>query len=134
MRCSMIFLDSTYLIGLILKNDSLYYKSHLLKPYLDDENKIINNTVFNEVLNSVTSNNSHYDLNHIKKLLLSFNIDFLTSDDYLDSFDIFEYYNFSVNFSDCTILNTMQNYNINQIASFDSDFDKIKGVKRIYLK
>lgn len=134
MRCSMIFLDSTYLIGLILKNDSLYYKSHLLKPYLDDENKIINNTVFNEVLNSVTSNNSHYDLNHIKKLLLSFNIDFLTSDDYFDSFDIFEYYNFSVNFSDCTILNTMQNYNINQIASFDSDFDKIKGVKRIYLK
>ena len=134
MRCSMIFLDSTYLIGLILKNDSLYYKSHLLKSYLDDENKIINNTVFNEVLNSVTSNNSHYDLNHIKKLLLSFNIDFLTSDDYLDSFDIFEYYNFSVNFSDCTILNTMQNYNINQIASFDSDFDKIKGVKRIYLK
>lgn len=130
----MIFLDSTYLIGLILKNDSLYYKSHLLKSYLDDENKIINNTVFNEVLNSVTSNNSHYDLNHIKKLLLSFNIDFLTSDDYLDSFDIFEYYNFSVNFSDCTILNTMQNYNINQIASFDSDFDKIKGVKRIYLK
>ncbi|WP_405322646.1 type II toxin-antitoxin system VapC family toxin [Methanobrevibacter sp.] len=130
----MIFLDSTYLIGLILKNDSLYYKSHLLKPYSDDENKIINKTVFNEVLNSVTSNNSHYDLNHIKKLLLSFNIDFLTSDDYLDSFDIFEYYNFSVNFSDCTILNTMQNYNINQIASFDSDFDKIKGVKRIYLK
>ncbi len=130
----MIFLDSTYLIGLILKNDSLYYKSHLLKSYLDDENKIINNTVFNEVLNSVTSNNSNYDLNHIKKLLLSFNIDFLTSDDYLDSFDIFEYYNFSVNFSDCTILNTMQNYNINQIASFDSDFDKIKGVKRIYLK
>ena len=130
----MIFLDSTYLIGLILKNDSLYYKSRLLKPYLDDENKIINNTVFNEVLNSVTSNNSNYDLNHIKKLLLSFNIDFLTSDDYLDSFDIFEYYNFSVNFSDCTILNTMQNYNINQIASFDSDFDKIKGVKRIYLK
>ena len=130
----MIFLDSTYLIGLILKNDSLYYKSHLLKPYLGDENKIINNTVFNEVLNSVTSNNSHYDLNHIKKLLLSFNIDFLTSDDYLDSFDIFEYYNFSVNFSDCTILNTMQNYNINQIDSFDSDFDKIKGVKRIYLK
>lgn len=130
----MIFLDSTYLIGLILKNDYLYYKSHLLKSYLDDENKIINNTVFNEVLNSVTSNNSNYDLNHIKKLLLSFNIDFLTSDDYLDSFDIFEYYNFSVNFSDCTILNTMQNYNINQIASFDSDFDKIKGVKRIYLK
>ena len=134
MRCSMIFLDSTYLIGLILKNDSLNYKSHLLKSYLDDENKIINNTVFNEVLNSVSSNNSNYDLNHIKKLLLSFNIDFLTSDDYLDSFDIFEYYNFSVNFSDCTILNTMQNYNINKIVSFDSDFDKVKGIKRFYLK
>ena len=58
----------------------------------------------------------------------------LTYDDYRDSFDIFEFYNFSINFSDCTILNTMQNYKINKIASFDSDFDKIKGVKRIYLK
>ncbi len=130
----MIFLDSTYLIGLILKNDSLNYKSHLLKSYLGDENKIINNTVFNEVLNSLSSNNFNNDLPYIKKLLLSFNVDILTYDDYKDSFDLFEFYNFSINFSDCTILNTMQNYNINKIASFDSDFDKIKGIKRIYLK
>ena len=33
------------------------------------ENQInkIYKKVFNEVLNSVTSNNSHYDLNHIKR-------------------------------------------------------------------
>lgn len=128
----MIFLDSSYLIGLILKNDSFSYNSHLITPYLEKENKIINNTVFNEVLNSLTSNNFNYNLPYIKKLLLSFNLDILTYDDYKNSFDLFEFYNFSINFSDCTILNTMQNYNINKIASFDSDFDKIKGVKRIY--
>lgn len=130
----MIFLDSSYLIGLILKNDSFSYNSHHIAPYLEKENKIINNTVFNEVLNSLASNNFNNDLPYIKKLLFSFNIDILTYDDYKDSFDLFEFYNFSINYSDCTILNTMQNYNINKIASFDSDFDKIKGVKRIYLK
>lgn len=130
----MIFLDSSYLIGLILKNDSYSYNSHHMVHYLEKENKIINNTVFNEVLNSLSSNNFNNDLPYIKKLLFSFNIDILTYDDYRDSFDIFEFYNFSINFSDCTILNTMQNYKINKIASFDSDFDKIKGVKRVYLK
>lgn len=130
----MIFLDSTYLIGLIVKNDSLNHQSYLFEDFLEKENKVINNTVFNEVLNSLTVNNSHYDLFHIRKLLFSFNVDILTYDDYVESFDLFKFYNFSINFSDCTILNTMQNYNINKIASFDSDFDKVKGIKRVYLK
>lgn len=130
----MIFLDSSYLIGLILKNDPFNPQSHLLKHYLEKEKKVINNTVLNEVLNSLGSNNYIPDLPFIKKLLFSFNIDVLTYDDYKDSFELFEFYNFSINFSDCTILNTMQNHNINKIVSFDSDFDKVKGIERVFLK
>jgi predicted nucleic acid-binding protein len=130
----MIFLDSSYLIGLILKNDSYSYNSHHMVHYLEKENKIINNTVFNEVLNSLSSNNFNNDLPYIKNccfhlilifwlmMIIGIRLIFLSS------------INVSINFSDCTILNTMQNYKINKIASFDSDFDKIKGVKRIYLK
>ena len=128
----MIFLDSTYLIGLILKRDTFTKRSIELEPYLYGESKLINNTVFNEVFNSVTSNNLRYNLEEIKSLLLSYNVDILTFDDYLDAMKIFKHYNFSINFSDCTILKTMQDNNINKIVSFDSDFDKIKGIDRVF--
>ena len=127
----MIFLDSTYLIGVILKNDSYTTKSLKLKPVLKNEKKIINNTVLNEVLNSLTAINSNYDVDELIDLLLSFKIDFLTPEDYADSVASYKYYNHAINFSDCTILNSMIKNNVNTIVSFDSDFDKIKGIHRI---
>ena len=39
----------------------------------------------------------------------------------------------SVNYSDCTILKTMMDNNVSVVVSFDSDFDKINGIRRIYL-
>ncbi len=117
----MIFLDSTYLIGIILKKDTYSTKALKLKPLLKDEKKLINSTVFNEVLNSLTISNSNY------------NIDFLTHDDYADAVTAFKYYNHSVNFSDCTIVHSMIKNNVDTIVSFDSDFDKIKGIHRIHI-
>lgn len=38
-----------------------------------------------------------------------------------------------VNYSDCTILKTMMDNNVSVVVSFDSDFDKINGIRRIYL-
>ncbi|MBQ2635258.1 MAG: PIN domain-containing protein, partial [Methanobrevibacter sp.] len=58
---------------------------------------------------------------------------FLTSEDYNESLKLFKYYNLSVNYSDCTILKTMMDNNVSVVVSFDSDFDKIKGIRRIYL-
>ena len=48
-------------------------------------------------------------------------------------FNLFKYYNLSVNYSDCTILKTMMDNNVSVVVSFDSDFDKINGIRRIYL-
>ena len=129
----MIFLDSTYLIGVILKKDTYTKQSLELKPLLKNEKKLINNTVFNEVLNSLSSTNSEYDVDTLTDLLLSYQIDFLTKEDYADAISLFKYYNHAINFSDCTILKTMQNNEINTIVSFDSDFDKISGINRIYI-
>lgn len=57
--------------------------------------------------------------------------DFLKVDDYQNAFGLFKYYNRSINYADCTILQSMQNHGITRIVSFDSDFDKIKGIQRI---
>ena len=130
----MIFLDSSYLIGLIIDNDQHHTKAVELKPYLKNEKKLINNTVLVETLNNIKSTNHSIDTDEIVNSILKLDsIEFLTREDYFKSIELFNYYNQSINYSDCTILYTMQQYSLNTIVSFDSDFDKVNTINRIYL-
>lgn len=128
----MIFLDSSYIKGLILKNDDYNHLSKKIKPYLKHEAKVINTTVLVEVLNAIKVNNYNQDLNELISSLVNLDIfDFLLMDDYEKSLEWFNYFDRNINFSDCTIINTMINLKINKIVSFDSDFDKIRGFEWI---
>ena len=130
----MIFLDSSYLIGLIIDNDQHHTKAVELKPYLKNEKKLINNTVLVETLNSIKRTNHSIDTDEIINSILKLDdIDFLTKNDYFKSLELFNYYNQSINYSDCTMLYTMQQYSLNTIVSFDTDFDKVSTINRIYL-
>lgn len=122
----MIFLDSSYLIALMLKQDRNYKKASDLKT----TRIIINNTVLSEVLNSFNKYNS-LNLEHNVNNMFKFDIDYLTEDDYKKALTYYRYYNTAINFSDCTILVTMNKYNTDKIVSFDSDFNKIKGIINI---
>lgn len=126
----MIFLDSSYLIALMLKQDRNYKKASDLKTTIFNERIIINNTVLSEVLNSFNKYNS-LNLEHNANNMFKFDIDYLTEDDYKKALTYYRYYNTAINFSDCTILVTMNKYNTDKIVSFDSDFNKIKGIINI---
>ena len=130
----MIFLDITYLIGLMIDNDDYNEKAHQLRPIIDQERKLINNTVLVELLNSLKKNNHKIELDEIMETLLNLDqVVFLTNEDYNESFQLFKHYNLSVNYLDCTILKTMIDNNVSVVVSFDSEFDKINGIRRIYL-
>lgn len=125
----MIFLDSSYIKGLILKNDDYNHFSKRIKPFLKSEAKVINTTVLMEVMNSIKQNNYENDVDVLLDSLINLDIyDFLTMSDYRESMFWFNHFGKSINFSDCTIINSMVKHKINRIASFDSDFDKIKRV------
>lgn len=126
----MIFLDSSYLIALMLKQARNYKKASDLKTTIFNERIIINNTVLSEVLNSFNKYNS-LNLEHNVNNMFKFDIDYLTEDDYKKALTYYRYYNTAINFSDCTILVTMNKYNTDKIVSFDSDFNKIKGIINI---
>lgn len=129
----MIFLDSSYIKGIILKNDPYADQSSLMENYLQRETKVTNITVLLEVLNSVNHYNFFGDVNVLRKSLLNIGIfDYLTFEDYEQAFELFKYFNLSINFADCTILQSMFNHGIRRIASFDSDFDKVKGIDGIF--
>ena len=128
----MIFLDSSYIKGLIL-NDDYNHLAKRIKPFLKNETKAINLTVLIEVLNAVKKRNFDKDIDELYSSLLEMDIfDLLIIEDYDKSMELFNHYDRSINFSDCTIIHSMFKYKIRRIVSFDSDFDKIKGFERIH--
>lgn len=71
---------------------------------------------------------THDDLNDLFEELCSKNdVVFLKNEDYLKALEINGWYGNSINYSDCTIINTMMNLGIKKIVSFDKGFKKIKG-------
>lgn len=103
-----------------------------IKPFLN-EAKVTNLTVVVEVLNAVKKSNYDKDVADLLYCLLNLDIfDFLVMSDYEEAMKWFIFYDRSINFADCTIINSMVNHKIDKIASFDSDFDKVKGLRRIH--
>ena len=49
----------------------------------------------------------------------------LTNADYIESLDVNMWFGNSINFSDCTIINTMIKRDIQDIVTFDRDFEKL---------
>lgn len=132
----MIFYDSSYLISLFNKRDQHHDDGIEIYHNLSDKtlNPHINTTVVLEVLNSANKYNKLKTNEIFKELESKTNIIMLDYEDLKNSLDLHKYYNHALNFNDCTILNTMNENDINFIISFDRDFDKVKWIKRIYLK
>ena len=53
--------------------------------------------------------------------------------DYENAIVLMEQYKYDVNYSDCLIILTMYNHNLDTIVSFDDDFNHIQNIKRIYM-
>lgn len=104
MGVKMIFLDSSYIKGLILKNDDNNRYSKNIKLLLKNETKAINVTVLLEALNAVRKNNYQDDVDDLLDCLINFDIfDILLVPDYEQSLKWFKYYGKTINFADCTI-------------------------------
>ena len=81
----MIFLDTSYINSLIIKNDPYRRYAKNIQPLLEKEAKITNITVLIEVLNSISPYNFFGDVVELKDYLLNLHdFDFLTDEDYLN--------------------------------------------------
>ena len=131
----MIFVDTSFLVGLLLTNDINNQRANELINLIDDENLIINNTVLTETINFLSKckkiKQEHAIKDLIDILLNSCEVHYLNANDYSNAIDLYSYYNGAINYSDCTILRSMENLGINKIISFDGGFDLIQGIKRL---
>ncbi|WP_461462308.1 type II toxin-antitoxin system VapC family toxin [Methanobrevibacter sp.] len=130
----MIFIDSSYIIALMNKKAKKHKQAKQINELIKKEYTTINSTVLIEILNNLTKKRYELLRDDIINILYNMNkIIYLTPKDYDKALQICKDYNFAINYADCTILKTMIDYNINTIVSFNSDFDKIKGINRFYL-
>ena len=123
----MIFVDSSYLIARLITNDKFHERAIQLDNEFN-ERRIINSTVLTETLNAFTKNGGTSVKELFNKLTNIHEVIYLSSNDYSEAAELFKHYDSSLNFSDCTVLQSMYKLKVNKIASFDNDFSKIKGL------
>lgn len=128
------FLDTSFILALVLDSDSNHQKAVDLKGILN-EKCYINNNVLNEVLtltgrklNIEYAKELYYNLIDSFELLNEYDIPNYTS----ETFRIFES-NIGTNskktklsFTDSSIIITMKEHNIKKLVSFDNEFKKNK--------
>lgn len=130
----MIYIDSSYLIALMNQKD---YKKHEraveLYPQIDKEDKIT--TVF-MLSETITYLNSRIDTKKVRDfyeiILDTIQIYYPNSMEVDENMHCVIKYNASASFADCYAAYVMNKLNITEIYSFDSDFDNVDGLVRIY--
>ena len=131
----MIFVDTSFLLALLLTNDVNNARANELLNLIGDENLIINNTVLTETINFLGKckkiKQGHVIKDSIGILLNSCDIHYLNANDYSKAIDVYLHYNGAINYSDCTVLRSMESLGIDEILSFGSGFDLVRGIKRL---
>ena len=133
------FLDTSFILAIVLDSDSNYKKAVNL-AYVLNEKCYINNNVLNEVLTLI---GRKLDINSAKELYYNIIDSFELLNEYdisnynSENFNIFEKYvgknskKTKLSFTDSSIILTMKEYNIPNLVSFDKEFKKVKGINLI---
>lgn len=133
------FLDTSFILALILDSDSNYKKAVNLTYVLNDK-CYINNNVLNEVL---TLTGRKLNINSAREIYYNL----IDSFEILNEYDILNYNseNFKIferhigknskktklSFTDSSIILTMKEHNIPNLVSFDNEFKYIGGIELI---
>ena len=126
----MIFVDTSFLIALLISTDHFHERALEISETIN-ERKVINNIVLNETLNAFSGKGGKIGKDLYNIILEMFDVEYLSPVDYEKAIDLFLHYDSSINYSDCTILTTMFQNNIDRIVSFDRDFEKIEMINLI---
>jgi len=126
----MIFLDASYLVSLIFEGHDKHEKAKELYEKMDNKEKIISKLVITEVI-TVLDKKLKVSKELIKHAYTYLNEDFNIIDDYVFFDSAMEQVlkQKHLGFFDCMYIFIMKKLEIEELATFDKDFNKIKWIK-----
>ena len=129
----MIFIDASFFIAASIKKDQWHTRVLEILPEVTKQNKMTSIVVLSEAVTMVGSLAG----GKMGALLYNYIIDnhevkFMDKDLSTQAMNFFLKYDGVLSFADSVSLELMKQGKVDTIASFDSDFDKVKGIVRIH--
>lgn len=126
------FLDTTFIVALFVSNNQWHSQSLKVYNRIKNHELVISNLVIAETVTVLKNKLKTKDISEIYNNLGNI---FRVIDDNLifdEAMDIFTKYDSTISFFDAMYVAVSKKEGINEIVSFDSDFDKIDGIVRIH--
>lgn len=131
----MIFLDSSFLIAYKIENDVHHQKAKILmEKIIKNEfgKPIISDYIFDEVITVIFGKSKSHELaiETGKELINSFNIINIEESLFKESWNEFiKQKETKFSFTDCSILALMNAHKIQNLATFDEEFNKVGSLR-----
>ena len=128
----MIFLDTTFVVGLFVSNDDWHDSAVKVYNEIRNEKLVISNLVIAETVTILKNKLETKDILEIYRNIPNF---FHVVDDnalYDAAMNEFVKYDSSISFFDAMYVAVSKKEGINELVSFDADFDKVEGIVRIH--
>ena len=129
----MIFIDAAYFIATARVKDQWHGKAWEIQDQIKNKDKITSVFVLSEVITHIGNRSGgkkgvlFYE--YVKKSMEIVNPN---NNIIQNAMDKFLMYDGTLSFADVVSLEIMETQGIDTIVSFDSDFDKVQGIKRIH--
>lgn len=128
----MILVDSNLFIALTNQYDQWHEQSIKILSDIENEKKIIADVVILESINLVGSLLGGEIVKQLYDNIKDNYSIYATNELYDEAMISYLHYDGFLSLTDVLLLKIMEDLQIDRIVSFDSDFDKIKGIKRIH--
>lgn len=128
----MYFLDTTFIVALFVSNDQWHSQAVDVYGRIKSQELAISKLVIAEVVTILKNKLETKDISEIYRNLSQIFTVFDDSLSYDEAMDVFIKYDSIISFFDAMYVAISKKEGINEIVSFDSDFDKIDGIVRIH--
>lgn len=129
----MIFIDAAYFIATARVKDQWHEKAREIQDQIKNKDKLTSIFVLSEAITHIGNRSGgkkgvlFYE--YVKKSMEIVNPN---NNIIQNAMDKFLMYDGTLSFADVVSLEIMETQGIDTIVSFDSDFDKVQGIKRIH--
>ena len=129
----MIFIDSSFLTAYFNENDQWHKKSLRVAKSIKNREKVISNLIISETVTNIGSllggKAGNIVYNHLIK---NYTLIYDNKNRSNNAMKIYLKYDGVLSLADSLSIQIMKEQSITEIASFDSDFDKVNGILRLH--